>query len=168
MTGRTRWLLFLIATMLVVGAACSPPEPEPEPDCTNDGDCEVGSICEDGTCESAICPDVYDPVCGVNGETYGNACEARAAHVEVAYEGECKDEPQVCGGIQGLSCPEGEMCDLQPGLCGGADLDGVCVEKPEICPEVYDPVCGCDGVTYSNDCFRLMAGEQKDHDGECG
>ena len=74
---------------------------------------------------------------------------------------------QICGGIQGLGCPDGEICDLPAGECQSADLQGVCVPRPEVCTEQYDPVCGCDGQTYSNDCHRLMAGVQKDHDGEC-
>jgi len=38
------------------------------------------------------CPDDYSPVCGVDGRTYGNACEARCADVRVAHEGQCNDE----------------------------------------------------------------------------
>lgn len=148
-------------------AACPGPEPEPEPEqlaCTSDADCEVGSICEGGNCVEAACTKDYRPVCGEDGMTYGNACEARAAHVAVAHDGECK---MACGGLAGTPCPESQFCDLDPGLCGGADIGGVCVDVPEACTEEFAPVCGCDGKTYSNDCERRRAGVQKDHDGEC-
>ena len=35
--------------------------------------------------------------------------------------------------------------------------DDICLTDPpnpnEVCIEIYQPVCGCNGITYSNSCF---------------
>jgi hypothetical protein len=52
-------------------------------------------------------------------------------------------------------------------MCKGADVDGICVVKPETCADPIAPVCGCDGRTYDNDCERLRVEVQKNHEGAC-
>ncbi len=39
--------------------------------------------------------------------------------------------------------------------------------KPEICIEIYDPVCGADEKTYSNECFAKIAQVKIKYEGEC-
>jgi|GEM_PF-2534769 len=41
-----------------------------------------------------------------------------------------------------------------------------CSQKGE-CPQDYQPVCGNDGITYSNSCFAQLAGTLVAHEGEC-
>ncbi|MGI9535197.1 MAG: Kazal-type serine protease inhibitor family protein [Thermodesulfobacteriota bacterium] len=73
----------------------------------------------------------------------------------------------VCGGYQDLKCPDGYVCDYPENSCNEKNIEGLCFKIPEACTEQYEPVCGCDNKTYSNDCKRLMTGVPLAHDGEC-
>ena len=35
------------------------------------------------------------------------------------------------------------------------------------CIEIYQPVCGCDGITYSNTCYATASGLLTWTEGEC-
>jgi|GEM_PF-5111959 hypothetical protein len=61
-------------------------------------------------------------------------------------------------------CAAGETCDMPCGLASG-----ICREIPNNCfgaPKMQEE-CGCDGITYYNGCYRLMAGRGIAHLGEC-
>ncbi len=137
--------------------------------------CEPGKFCNyavgtcaqgnpSGTCTvlPATCDAFSNPVCGCDGTTYDNPCEAAKARTSIFAMGACP-----CGGPSGATCGSGAYCNLAMGACLGPYPTGTCEPKPTSCPGVSSPVCGCDGKTYDNACKAAKAGTAAALAGAC-
>ena len=56
-------------------------------------------------------------------------------------------------------------------MCNKDDKQTSCLMEPNshdvVCMEIYEPVCGCDGITYSNTCYATARGVLTWKEGEC-
>lgn len=52
--------------------------------------CDESNLCVERIKEDCVCIKIYDPVCGCNNKTYGNACEAECASIMKYTKGECE------------------------------------------------------------------------------
>jgi Kazal-type serine protease inhibitor domain len=62
------------------------------------------------------------------------------------------------------NCLKKEYCDKGTGNCSGK---GACLAVPSLCPQIYNPVCGCDKKTYTNSCYAHAASVSVDYTGVC-
>jgi hypothetical protein len=149
---------------------------QPGARCFKNEDCAAGLFCYErrpGTCPGPehagacarrppFCAENCEPLCGCDGQTYCNACLAHQAGVDVAHNGACDPGAALCR--SDADCASGQFCETPPGACG---KKGLCRARPQMCTEIFKPVCGCDHKTYSNECAAEGAGMSVATDGAC-
>ena len=110
-------------------------------------------------------------------ESFGSPSPAHLEVQLICRSGHCAPTQQVgetCAGIANLGCDEGLRCSFAAYTCTLPDASGTC-ELPSAFPlqcappnpEITQPVCGCDGLSYVDRCHARAAGASIASDGPC-
>ncbi len=102
----------------------------------------IESCIQESSKNTAVsCEEIYQPVCGCDGQTYANACEA-------VY-------------VYGVASWTAGACEISAN-CEEAEPDSIA------CFNNYEPVCGCNGKTYPNACWAEAHRITEYTSGRCG
>jgi len=107
--------------------------------------------------ERCMCPRMHMPVCGMDGRDYNNPCLASCARTQVACPDKCPcddQEPDRDSRLYSFRFYDQQLQSTTPDLCSS-------------CPNRTRPVCGQDGLTYTNRCRAKCAGVRVRHFGPC-
>lgn len=120
--------------------------------CASNADCRADQFCAGtgcgtpGVCQTRpdACAELYSPVCGCDGRTYGNACSAASVGVRVASRGVCAAvDAGVRACVRSSECGTRENCVYPDTACARA---GTC--QPTIMCFRAEPFCACTGETF--------------------
>jgi hypothetical protein len=102
--------------------------------------------------------------CALAAVALGSACaeeEILLAKLPPSIDGGNSSDATRC--VDESGCKATTFCSRRE--C--RDVAGTCELRPVVCEEEASPVCGCDGITYWNDCLRRAAGITAMHPGVC-
>ena len=137
--------------------------------CRSNSDCAETELCALNFCSGfalGFCQarplecdesDNQNPVCGCDGVTYPNRDCAE-------FVGQRLSETIPCFCTDNSECVDGQYCALDD----SCENPGSCLDRPESCEPVSEPVCGCDSNTYENACEAAQAGVRVSANGACG
>ncbi|MEM1415282.1 MAG: hypothetical protein AAGH15_10290 [Myxococcota bacterium] len=134
---------------------CPPPEPCEAFDARGEGFCALGF---------GYAWNGWNCVFLGGCECIGADCGRLYLELETCLDAHAECE-RGCG--SGPACGSRRYCDYPRDSCGVSGEEGSCERRPDACDDIFEPVCGCDGNTYSNRCEAHAAGQDVAGTGAC-